>query len=171
MRMLHAAVAANGHALAGLAKAILANRFPFARLEASGRSLMGGSHRAMARDILRQPALKPFLRREVLPGADMNDPAALFDYACRMAKTDHHPVGTCRIGADEMAVVSPDLRLRGIDGLRVCDASVMPRIPSCNTNAPTIMIAEKASDMIRGLHPLAPIHAASPTVGDGRTLI
>jgi choline dehydrogenase-like flavoprotein len=126
---------------------------------------------AMARDILRQPALKPFLRREVMPGADMTDPAALFDYACRMAKTDHHPVGTCRMGADEMAVVSPDLRLRGIDGLRVCDASVMPRLPSCNTNAPTIMIAEKASDMIRGLHPLAPIHAASPTVGDGRTLI
>jgi choline dehydrogenase-like flavoprotein len=125
---------------------------------------------AMARDILRQPALKPFLRREVLPGAEMTDPAALFDYACRMAKTDHHPVGTCRMGADEMAVVSPDLRLRGIDGLRVCDASVMPRLPSCNTNAPTIMIAEKASDIIRGLHPLAPILPASPFAKDGRAL-
>ena len=98
----------------------------------------------MAREILAQPALKPWLRREVLPGTD--DPAALFDYACRMAKTDHHPVGTCAMGD----VVDADLRLRGIAGLRVCDASIMPRVPSCNTNAPTIMVAEKGADLIRG---------------------
>ena len=104
----------------------------------------------MARDILRQPALKPYLRREVLPGPDVTDRAALFDYACRMAKTDHHPVGTCRMGMDAMAVVDPSLRLRGLEGLRVCDASIMPQINSSNTNAPSIMIGEKASDLIRG---------------------
>ncbi|MCT8997509.1 GMC family oxidoreductase [Chelativorans intermedius] len=104
----------------------------------------------LARDIMRQRALKPFIAREVLPGPEAVDDEALFTYACRAAKTDHHPVGTCRMGEDEMAVVTPDLRLRGIEGLRVCDASVMPRIPSCNTNAPTIMIAEKGADLILG---------------------
>jgi choline dehydrogenase-like flavoprotein len=58
---------------------------------------------------------------------------------------------------DAMAVVSPDLRVRGIEGLRVCDASIMPRVPSCNTNAPTIMVGEKGSDIIRGLEPLPPV--------------
>ena len=105
----------------------------------------------MAREILQQPALKPYLRREVLPG-DLTG-AALFDYACRMAKTDHHPVGTCAMGA----VVDADLAVMGMAGLRVCDASVMPRIPSCNTNAPTIMIAEKAADIIRGVVPLCKV--------------
>ena len=109
---------------------------------------------AMAREILRQPALKPYLRAEVLPGPEVTSRAALFDYACRMAKTDHHPVGTCRMGDDEMAVVTPDLRVRGIAGLRVADASVMPSVPSSNTNAAAIMIGEKASDLIRGLPPL-----------------
>ncbi len=108
----------------------------------------------MARDILRQPALKPWLRAEVLPGPDVTSRDALFDYACRMAKTDHHPVGTCRMGQDDMAVVGPDLRVRGIAGLRVADASVMPNVPSSNTNAPAIMVGEKASDLIRGLPPL-----------------
>ena len=109
---------------------------------------------AMAREILRQPALKPYLRAEVLPGPEVTSRAALFDYACRMAKTDHHPVGTCRMGDDDMAVVTPDLRVRGIAGLRVADASVMPSVPSSNTNAAAIMIGEKASDLIRGLPPL-----------------
>lgn len=108
----------------------------------------------MAREILAQPALRPYLRREVLPGPQAKDRAALFDYACQMAKTDHHPVGTCRMGNDDMAVVDPHLRLRGIEGLRVCDASIMPRINSSNTNAPTIMIGEKGSDLIRGVPPL-----------------
>ncbi|MDJ0824302.1 MAG: FAD-dependent oxidoreductase [Rhodobacter sp.] len=109
---------------------------------------------AMARDILRQPALQPFIRKEALPGADVTDREALFDYACRLAKTDHHPVGTCRMGHGDMAVVGPDLKLRGLDGLRICDSSIMPTINSSNTNAPTIMIAEKASDLIRGVDPL-----------------
>jgi choline dehydrogenase-like flavoprotein len=78
----------------------------------------------------------------------------MFDYACRMAKTDHNPVCTCLMGHDEMAVVEPDLRLRGLAGLRVCDASIMPAVPSSNTNAPSIMVGEKGADLIRGLPPL-----------------
>ena len=108
----------------------------------------------IAREILAQPAMKPFLAREALPGPDVKTREELFDYACRLAKTQHHPVGTCRMGHGEMAVVDPELKVRGIDGLRVCDSSIMPTINSSNTNAPTIMIGEKASDLIRGLPPL-----------------
>jgi len=111
----------------------------------------------IAREIMRQNALKSFVLREVLPGATLETDDELFDYACRTAKTDHHPVGTCRMGNDAMAVVTPDLKLRGIDGLRVCDASTMPRIPSCNTNAPTIMIGEKGADIILCKPPLPPV--------------
>jgi choline dehydrogenase-like flavoprotein len=110
----------------------------------------------MAREIMSQPALKPFIRAEILPGPGRKDGASLFDYACDMAKTDHHPVGTCKMGHDAMAVVSPDLRLRGLEGIRVCDSSIMPFINSSNTNAPTIMIGEKASDLVSGRTPLPP---------------
>ena len=110
----------------------------------------------LAREIMRQDALKPFVAREALPGPAVESDAALFDHACASAKTDHHPVGTCRMGIDDMAVVAPDLKVRGIEALRVADASVMPRLPSCNTNAPAIMIGEKASDLIRGREPLPP---------------
>jgi choline dehydrogenase-like flavoprotein len=111
----------------------------------------------IAREIMRQNALKPFVQREVLPGPSLRTDEQLFDYACNSAKTDHHPVGTCRMGHDDMAVVTPDLKLRGIDNLRVCDASVMPRVPSSNTNAPTIMVGEKGSDIILGREPLPPV--------------
>ncbi|WP_454817613.1 GMC family oxidoreductase [Labrys neptuniae] len=105
----------------------------------------------LGRQIMAQPALAPFLKREVLPGADIgNDPSKAFDYACRMAKTDHHPVGTCKMGHDAMSVVGVDLKVHGIDGLRVCDSSIMPLINSSNTNAPTIMIGEKGADLVRG---------------------
>jgi choline dehydrogenase-like flavoprotein len=108
----------------------------------------------LAREILRQPALKPFVLAERLPGDNLNSDEELADYAYRSCKTDHHPAGTCAMGAGPEAVVTPDLKLRGIDGLRVVDASVMPFVPSCNTNAPTIMVAEKASDIILGNKPL-----------------
>jgi choline dehydrogenase-like flavoprotein len=101
-----------------------------------------------AREILRQPALKPFVMVERMPGVGVTSDASLVDYAFQTCKTDHHPVGTCRMGIDQLAVVDPALKLRGIEGIRVCDASVMPRITSSNTNAPTIMIAEKAADLI-----------------------
>ncbi|TIM39238.1 GMC family oxidoreductase N-terminal domain-containing protein [Mesorhizobium sp.] len=110
----------------------------------------------LAREIMRQEALAPYVLREVLPGPALTRDDELFDYACRSSKTDHHPVGTCRMGHDAMSVVTPDLRLRGIEGLRVCDASVMPRIPSSNTNAPTIMVGEKGADLILGRESLPP---------------
>jgi len=106
----------------------------------------------LAREIMRQPALRRFVQAECLPGDGIRSDADLFDYACANAKTDHHPVGTCRIGGadDPRSVVTPDLRVIGLQGLRVADASVMPRVPSSNTNAPTIMVAEKAADHILG---------------------
>lgn len=106
----------------------------------------------LAREILRQPALKPYVLAERLPGPEVRTEADYFAYACRHAKTDHHPAGTCRMGSDPDAVVDTRLRLNGIAGLRVVDASVMPTVVSSNTNAPTIMIAEKAADMIRADH-------------------
>jgi choline dehydrogenase-like flavoprotein len=111
----------------------------------------------IGRDILRQDALKPFILAERLPGPDCTTDNALFDYVCRMAKTQHHPAGSCAMGTGNMAVVSPELRLHGLDGLRVCDASVMPYVVSSNTNAATIMIAEKAADIISGRPPLPPV--------------
>ena len=110
----------------------------------------------LAREIMRQKSLARYVMREVLPGPSLQSDAELFDYACRTAKTDHHPVGTCRMGHDNMAVVTPDLKLRGIENLRVCDASIMPRVPSSNTNAPTIMVGEKGADLILGRDPLPP---------------
>jgi choline dehydrogenase-like flavoprotein len=111
----------------------------------------------IAREIMRQKALQPFVLAERLPGPDKVSDDDLIEFGCRHAKTDHHPVGTCRMGHDEGAVTTPDLRVRGIANLRVCDASIMPKIPSSNTNAPTIMIGEKAADLVRGLEPLPPV--------------
>ncbi|WGJ06506.1 GMC family oxidoreductase [Brucella intermedia] len=111
----------------------------------------------IAREIMQQDALKPYVMAERLPGPKVVSDDDLFDYACANAKTDHHPVGTCKMGTDAMAVVDLDLKVRGLQGLRVCDSSIMPRVPSCNTNAPTIMIGEKGADLIRGLDPLPPV--------------
>jgi choline dehydrogenase-like flavoprotein len=103
----------------------------------------------LAREIMRQDALKPFIKAERLPGPDVVTKEDYIAYACAHAKTDHHPAGTCRMGSDPSAVVDPRLRFNGIEGLRVVDASIMPQVVSSNTNAATIMIAEKASDMIK----------------------
>jgi choline dehydrogenase-like flavoprotein len=111
------------------------------------RGIMG---MRIARDILRQPALQPFLAGERIPGPGVNTDKELFEHLCLNAKTQHHPVGTCKMGTDGMAVVAPDLKVRGLDGLRVCDSSIMPQINSSNTNAPTIMIGERAADIIKG---------------------
>jgi choline dehydrogenase-like flavoprotein len=108
----------------------------------------------IAREIMQQDALKPYVMAERLPGPKVMTDEELFDYGCANAKTDHHPVGTCKMGAGPEAVVGLDLRVHGLEGLRVCDSSVMPRVPSCNTNAPTIMVGEKGADLIRELPPL-----------------
>ena len=104
----------------------------------------------IARDIMRQPAMRPFILAERLPGPNINSDTELFEHLCQNAKTQHHPVGTCKMGSDPLAVVSPDLKVHGLDGLRVCDSSIMPHINSSNTNAPTIMIGERAADIIKG---------------------
>ncbi len=104
----------------------------------------------MSRDILRQPALQPFIMAERLPGAGVTSKNELLDYACRMAKTDHHPAGTCAMGIGSMSVVSPELKVHGIAGLRVADTSIQPTVISSNTNATAMMIAEKAAAMILG---------------------
>ncbi|MGN6816152.1 MAG: GMC oxidoreductase, partial [Solirubrobacterales bacterium] len=89
------------------------------------------------------------LGRELFPGAEADTDEALAADVRRRAELLYHPVGTCRMGTGPDTVVSPALRVHGLDRLRVVDASVMPLIPSGNTNAPTIMIAEKAADLIR----------------------
>ncbi|MCV6593345.1 MAG: GMC oxidoreductase, partial [Silicimonas sp.] len=103
----------------------------------------------LAQEILASTPMKGFVKGEVLPGPKVRSETEYFDYATANAKTDHHPAGTCRMGSDPAAVVTPRLAFNGIEGLRVVDASVMPRLISSNTNAATIMIAEKAADMIR----------------------
>jgi choline dehydrogenase-like flavoprotein len=110
----------------------------------------------IAREIFQQAALKPYIMAERLPGPKVMTDDELFEYGCANAKTDHHPVGTCKMGNGPESVVGLDLKVHGLEGLRVCDSSVMPRVPSCNTNAPTIMVGEKGADLIRGLGPLAP---------------
>jgi len=110
----------------------------------------------LAREIMRQNALKPFVLAERVPGPACKSDEDIAEYAFRSAKTDHHPAGTCAMGTGKLSVVSPELKLHGIDGLRVCDASVMPFLTSSNTNAPVIMIAEKAADMIRGRGAITP---------------
>ncbi len=102
------------------------------------------------REIARQAGLAKFIRKEHMPGGDVKTKKDLEAYARRFGKTDYHPVGTCKMGVDEMAVVDPRCRVHGLDGLRVADSSIMPRLISSNTNAASIMIGEKASDMISG---------------------
>ena len=102
----------------------------------------------MAREIGRQPGFAPYNDGEAWPGPEVTDRAALLEKMRGWAETIYHPVGTCRMGVDERAVVDGQLRVNGVEGLRVIDASVMPFLVSGNTNAPTIMIAEKAADII-----------------------
>ena len=104
----------------------------------------------IARDLLKNPLLSRYVESEYLPGPEVNTDAELLNYARQYGGTVYHPTSTCRMGPDPMAVVDEQLRVHGMDGLRVVDASIMPIVASGNTNAPTIMIAEKAVDMIRG---------------------
>ena len=100
------------------------------------------------RKILRAPALKPYVVDEVDPGAKVSTDEELLNYCRQRGSTIYHPTSTCRMGSDPLAVVDQRLRVRGLEGLRVVDGSIMPDLVSGNTNAAIIMIAEKASDMI-----------------------
>jgi choline dehydrogenase-like flavoprotein len=103
----------------------------------------------LARRILRAPSMRRLVSEELAPSREESlSDQALESFVRERAKTVYHPSGTCRMGVDEMSVVDPQLRVRGIGRLRVCDASVMPSIVSGNTNAPTIMIAERCADFI-----------------------
>ena len=100
------------------------------------------------REVMAQPAFADILGEEIAPGPDKVSDADLMQWLKKAGGTTLHPVGTCKMGNDAEAVVDPELKVHGIDGLRVADASIMPIIASGNTNAPTIMIGEKAADMV-----------------------
>ncbi|WP_332773045.1 choline dehydrogenase [Phenylobacterium sp.] len=104
----------------------------------------------MMRKVAEQSALDAYRTEELFPGKQVQTDAEIDAWIRKHAETIYHPVGTCKMGTDEMAVVDAELKVRGLAGLRVIDASVMPTLVGGNTNAPTIMIAEKAADMIRG---------------------
>jgi choline dehydrogenase len=103
----------------------------------------------LIRQLFQSDAFDEFRGKEIAPGADIQSDAALKAYIRDTCSTVWHPVGTCKMGTDPMAVVDPDLRVHGVEGLRVVDASIMPTITTGNTNAPTIMIGEKAADLIK----------------------
>jgi choline dehydrogenase-like flavoprotein len=104
----------------------------------------------ISRDVLNQSAMARYIRKEHFPGREVVTQTDFETYARQYGRTSYHPVGTCRMGVDAEAVVDPELRVRGVSGLRICDSSVMPRLVSSNTNAASIMIGEKASVMIMG---------------------
>ena len=123
----------------------------------------------IAREIHQQPAFDLYRGPELDPGPDCQSDDELDEYIRKDAGTVFHPTSTCRMGTDARAVVDAECRVHGIESLRVVDASVMPQITSSNTNAPTIMIAEKAADMIRGLPPLPPAEVDYYTAPDWNT--
>jgi len=104
----------------------------------------------LVQEIGRSPSFARYVTREHFPGDKIKTRAEYEAAARANARSSYHPVGTCKMGSDDLAVVDTSLRVRGVDGLRVCDSSIMPRVVSSNTNAPTIAIAEKAADLIRG---------------------
>src|SRR5262249_39859030 len=102
----------------------------------------------IARAVMAAPAMASMQVTELAPGETQTTDDEIIDWVKRAAETTYHPVGTCKMGVDPMAVVDPQLRVYGIAGLRVADASIMPTLTSGNTNAPSIMIGEKAADMV-----------------------
>jgi choline dehydrogenase len=102
----------------------------------------------LLRQIMGQPAMQRYIAEERAPGPDVQSDADLLAFARGAGTTVFHPTSTCRMGPDQTAVVDERLRVRGIGGLRVVDASIMPTVVSGNTNAPVVMIAEKGADMI-----------------------
>jgi choline dehydrogenase len=126
--------------------------FNFLATEGDRAAMRAGVRKV--RELYATSPLGDLVARELKPGPDVTSDADIDAYVRASLELDHHPVGTCAMGTDENAVVDPELRVRGVEGLRVVDASVMPLVPGGNTNAPTVMVAEKASDMIRGRAPL-----------------
>jgi choline dehydrogenase len=105
---------------------------------------------ALVRELYGTDPLAGLVAGELMPGPEIRTAEEIEQWLRDTLITTHHSVGTCAMGIGEEAVVDPQLRVRGIEGLRVCDASIMPTVPGGNTNAPSIMVGEKASDLIRG---------------------
>jgi choline dehydrogenase-like flavoprotein len=103
----------------------------------------------MVREICAHPVMSEHLVAELEPGSDCTSDESLIPEIRLRAGTVYHPVGTCKMGVDDMAVVDPRLRVRGVDGLRVADASIMPQVTGSNTNAPSMMIGERAAALIQ----------------------
>jgi choline dehydrogenase len=124
--------------------------FNYLKTEQDRADMRAGAR--LVREIIEQPAMAAFKGEELVPGPQAQSDEALDAWARQVTETGYHASGTCKMGpaSDPQAVVDPQLRVHGLDGLRVVDASIMPVIVSGNTNAPTVMIAEKASDLIRG---------------------
>jgi len=114
----------------------------------------------LTREILAQRAFDPFRGTELRPGATIVSDGDIDAFARARAESAYHPSCSCAMGSDSQAVVDGELRVRGVEALRVVDASVMPAVVSGNLNAPTIMIAEKAADLVRGRAPLKPAQVA-----------
>ena len=114
----------------------------------------------LTREIFAQPAFDRFRGDELAPGPSVRSDAEIDDYLARKAETAYHPSCTCKMGSDAMAVTDHAGRVHGLQGLRVVDASIMPAIVSGNLNVPTIMMAEKLADAIRGRSALPPSKAA-----------
>ena len=112
------------------------------------REIAGKSIKIVRKVVLESKAFKDYTPEEYRPGTQFKDNESLAKEVGKFANTIFHPVSTCKMGNDENSVVSDNLKVKGINNLRVVDASVMPTITSGNTNAPTMMIAEKASDLI-----------------------
>jgi len=119
----------------------------FLATEQDWASLVAGVQ--VARDLVRQPALASYVDAETFPGPGCDSEEAIREHIRKTSITVHHPAGTCRMGVDDTAVTDPELRLRGVDGLRVVDASVMPKLTSGNINAVVLMIAERAAELIK----------------------
>ena len=115
----------------------------------------------MTREIINQKAFDEYRGKEVNPGPEVQTDEQIEECVRAGAETIYHPVGTCKMGNDEMAVVDDKLRVRGVENLRVVDASIMPTLIGGNTNAPTVMIADKISDHILGNDFLPPISIPS----------
>ena len=111
----------------------------------------------LTREIFQQPAFSQYSGRELSPGPDIQSDAEIDDYLRNAVESAYHPSCTCKMGSDPMAVVDGNCKVLGLEGLRIADSSIVPSIVSGNLNAPTIMLAEKAADIIAGKPPLAPV--------------
>ncbi|MEO9751243.1 MAG: choline dehydrogenase, partial [Marinobacter sp.] len=122
----------------------------------------------LTREIVSQPAMDAYRGSEIQPGVDVQSDEDIDAFVRQAVESAYHPSCTCKMGMDDQAVVGPDTRVHGLTGLRVVDSSIFPTIPNGNLNAPTIMVAERAADLIRGVEPLNPSDAAVAMDGQWR---